>query len=339
MKLTDFNFNLPDELIAQYPIKNRSHSKLLALNKNNSNIMHKKFYEIIDFLKTGDCIILNNSKVMPARIYFKNNKLKMIEVLLLNKIKKNIWKCLVKPSKKVAINEILFIDENNYIKILEKKEYGICYIELFIQYDFNKFITKYGNIPLPHYIKQKHIDINRYQTIYSKKIGSVAAPTAGLHFDEILINKIKKLGINIAYVTLHVGLGTFRPVKCENILEHSMHSEYFELDKKNAHIINKTIKNNGKIFAVGSTTLRTLETIFKLKNSIQSYSGWTDIYIYPGFKFHVVDGLITNFHLPMSSLIILVSAFYSYGNIIDVYNIAINLKYKFFSFGDSMIIY
>lgn len=340
MKTSDFYYNLPEELIAQHPIKNREESKLLILDKETGNIEHKKFKDIIDYLYEGDCLVLNDTKVIPARLFGnREGKDEKIEFLLLKNTEENKWETLVKPGKKVRPGgKILFGDGLLVADVLSIEEDGTRIVEF--QYDgiFEEVLDRLGEMPLPPYIKEKLEDRDRYQTVYAKHEGSAAAPTAGLHFTKELLSKIEKKNVNIAYLTLHVGLGTFRPVKVEDIEEHHMHSEYYELNEEAAEKINTAKNNGGRIIAVGTTSIRTLETIATLEGKIVPKRGWTDIFIYPGYEFKAVDCLITNFHLPESTLLMLVSALGGRENILNAYNIAIKNRYRFFSFGDAMFI-
>ena len=341
MKLEQFDFYLPEELIAQTPLLKRDTSKLLCIDKKENNYEHKTFSDIIDYFEAGDTLVLNNTRVMPARLYGqKKDTGAAIEVLLLKNEVDNIWECLVKPAKRIKIGSVVSFGDGIMEAICTRVlDDGFRYFEFKYEGIFQERLDELGTMPLPPYIKERLTDKERYQTVYSKEVGSSAAPTAGLHFTNELLDKIKAKGVNVAYLTLHVGLGTFRPVAVENIEEHDMHSEYYTLDEKTAEIINKTKENNGRIFSVGTTTTRTLETIARDNNGkIVAASSWTNIFIYPGFKFKCVDGLITNFHLPKSSLIMLVSAFYEREKILDLYKIAVENKYRFFSFGDAMII-
>lgn len=338
-----FNYTLPQELIAQSPIYPRDHSRLLCLNKKTGDIDHKHFYDVIDYLDPGDCLVLNDSKVFPARIFGeKINSEKKVEFLLLNQIKLNTWESLVRPGKKVKLHDTFIFGKNKKYelkaKIIDIKPDGNRIIQFDPVDNFFDNLEKIGLIPLPPYIKEKLEDKNRYQTIYAKDIGSSAAPTAGLHFTSKLLEKIKEKGIKICFVTLHIGLGTFRPVKSENILDHKMHSEYYSISSETAKIINETKKNNKKLVAVGTTSCRTLESVMSKYGEIKEVCEWTDIFMYPGYKFKAVDALITNFHLPESTLIMLVSAFAGLDNTMNAYNTAVNEKYRFFSFGDAMII-
>lgn len=341
MKLEEFDFYLPEELIAQTPLLKRDTSKLLTINRKENTYEHKVFSDIIDYFNPGDTLVLNNTRVMPARLYGqKKDTGAAIEVLLLKNKEHNMWECLVKPAKRIKVGSIVSfgdgIIEAECVKVLDD---GFRYFEFKYEGIFQERLDELGTMPLPPYIKERLTDKERYQTVYSKEVGSSAAPTAGLHFTNELLDKIKQKGVNIVYLTLHVGLGTFRPVSVENIEDHDMHSEYYTLDEETANVINETKKNGGRVFSVGTTSTRTLETIARDNDGeIVSASGWTNIFIYPGFEFKCVDGLITNFHLPKSSLIMLVSAFYNREKVLELYKIAVENKYRFFSFGDAMII-
>ena len=341
MKLEEFDFYLPEELIAQTPLLKRDTSKLLTINRKENTYEHKVFSDIIDYFNPGDTLVLNNTRVMPARLYGqKKDTGAAIEVLLLKNKEHNMWECLVKPAKRIKVGSIVSfgdgIMEAECVKVLDD---GFRYFEFKYEGIFQERLDELGTMPLPPDIKERLTDKERYQTVYSKEIGSSAAPTAGLHFTNELLDKIKQKGVNIVYLTLHVGLGTFRPVSVENIEDHDMHSEYYTLDEETANVINETKKNGGRVFSVGTTSTRTLETIARDNDGeIVPASGWTNIFIYPGFEFKCVDGLITNFHLPKSSLIMLVSAFYNREKVLELYKIAVENKYRFFSFGDAMII-
>lgn len=341
MKLEEFDFYLPEELIAQTPLLKRDTSKLLTINRKENTYEHKVFSDIIDYFNPGDTLVLNNTRVMPARLYGqKKDTGAAIEVLLLKNKEHNMWECLVKPAKRIKVGSIVSfgdgIMEAECVKVLDD---GFRYFEFKYEGIFQERLDELGTMPLPPYIKERLTDKERYQTVYSKEIGSSAAPTAGLHFTNELLDKIKQKGVNIVYLTLHVGLGTFRPVSVENIEDHDMHSEYYTLDEETANVINETKKNGRRVFSVGTTSTRTLETIARDNDGeIVPASGWTNIFIYPGFEFKCVDGLITNFHLPKSSLIMLVSAFYNREKVLELYKIAVENKYRFFSFGDAMII-
>ena len=341
MKLEEFDFYLPDELIAQTPLLKRDTSKLLSIDRNNNTYEHRVFSDIIEYFNPGDTLVLNNTRVMPARLYGqKKDTGAAIEVLLLKNKEHNMWECLVKPAKRIKVGSVVSfgdgIMEAECVKVLDD---GFRYFEFKYEGIFQECLDELGTMPLPPYIKERLTDKERYQTVYSKEVGSSAAPTAGLHFTNELLEQIKSKGVNIVYLTLHVGLGTFRPVSVENIDDHDMHSEYYTLDEEAAKVINDTKKNGGKVFSVGTTSTRTLETIARDNDGkIVPASGWTNIFIYPGFEFKCVDGLITNFHLPKSSLIMLVSAFYNREKVLELYKIAVENKYRFFSFGDAMII-
>ena len=341
MKLEEFDFYLPEELIAQTPLLKRDTSKLLTINRKENTYEHKVFSDIIDYFNPGDTLVLNNTRVMPARLYGqKKDTGAAIEVLLLKNKEHNMWECLVKPAKRIKVGSIVSfgdgIMEAECVKVLDD---GFRYFEFKYEGIFQERLDELGTMPLPPYIKERLTDKERYQTVYSKEVGSSAAPTAGLHFTNELLDKIKQKGVNIVYLTLHVGLGTFRPVSVENIEDHDMHSEYYTLDEKTANVINETKKNGRRVFSVGTTSTRTLETIARDNDGeIVPASGWTNIFIYPGFEFKCVDGLISNFHLPKSSLIMLVSAFYNREKVLELYKIAVENKYRFFSFGDAMII-
>lgn len=340
MKVKDFYFDLPEELIAQHPLKEREKSRLMVLGKETGEIKHKTFEDILEYFNEGDTLVLNNTRVLPARLI--GEKLGTggkIEFLLLNRIEGDKWETLAKPGKK-AIPGKEFVFGNGALKatVLEVKEDGNRIIEFSYDGIFEEVLDSLGEMPLPPYITERLDDKERYQTVYSKETGSAAAPTAGLHFTKDLLSKIEDKGVNIAYLTLHVGLGTFRPVKVDTIEGHHMHSEFYTLSEEAAKIINKTKENGKKIIAVGTTSTRTLETIGDASGRVKAQSGWTDIFIYPGYKFNIVDSLITNFHLPESTLIMLVSAMSGYENTMNAYKTAVNEKYRFFSFGDAMFI-
>jgi len=340
MKTKDFDYILPEELIAQTPLQKRSDSRLLVVNRNTSELKHDIFKNIDNYIKKGDVLVLNNTKVIPARLYgVKENTKANIEVLLLNSYATNLWEALVKPAKRVKIGTRISFGEGllNLICV-EVLEEGIRHFELDYEGDLELILDELGEMPLPPYIHEKLLDQSRYQTVYSKINGSAASPTAGLHFTEDLLKKLAENNIEILYVTLHVGLGTFRPVSVEDVTKHKMHSEYYSMDKETATALNKAKSENRNIVAVGTTSVRTLETIFNKYNEFKACSGNTDIFIYPGYKFKAIDTLITNFHLPKSTLLMLVSAFASKEIIMNAYTEAVKQKYRFFSFGDSMII-
>lgn len=340
MKTDDFDYQLEEERIAQVPIKERDHSKLLVLERETGKIKHDHFYNILEYINPGDVLVLNNTKVLPARLFGSRlGKDEKIEVLLLKR-ERDIWECLVRPGKKMKIGtEVEFGDGILKGKVLDILEDGTRKIEFYYSGIFEEILDQLGQMPLPPYIKEKLEDKDRYQTVYAKETGSAAAPTAGLHFTKELLEKIKEKGASIAYITLHVGLGTFRPVSVEDVTEHKMHSEYYSLEEENLRIIDEAKKKGGQIIAVGTTTIRTLETIGeKFNGRLKADSGWTDIFIYPGFEFKIADSLITNFHLPKSTLMMLVSAFSSKENIMNAYEEAKEKEYMFFSFGDGMFI-
>ncbi len=340
MKVEEFDYYLPEELIAQTPIKQRDASRLMVLSKLTGEIEHKHFYDIIDYLNPCDTLVLNDTKVLPARLIGEKESTKaVIEVLLLKNIEGDTWETLVKPARRIHVGDVVsFGDGLLKLTCTEVKDEGIRVFNASYEGIFYELLDKLGTMPLPPYIHEKLEDKDRYQTVYAKEVGSAAAPTAGLHFTEELLNKIKEKGINIVYLTLHVGLGTFRPVKVENVTEHKMHSEFYSLSKDVANILNKTRENGKRIIAVGTTSTRTLETIYQKFGTFKEDSGFTDIFIYPGKEVKSIDGLITNFHLPKSTLIMLVSAIAGCDNILNAYNIAVKEKYRFFSFGDAMFI-
>ena len=341
MNINEFNYDLPEELIAQTPLKDRTSSRLLVLNKENGEIQHHNFCDIIDYLKQGDVLVLNDTKVIPARLIgSKEETGAVIELLLLKDIGEDVWECLSKPAKRLHVGTIVsFGDGLLKAKVIEKKDEGIVHVKLLYEGILMEILDKLGTMPLPPYIHEKLEDQNRYQTVYAKYVGSAAAPTAGLHFTKELLDKIEAKGITIAYVTLHVGLGTFRPVEVENILEHHMHSEYYVMNQDTADILNKAKEEKRRIIAVGTTSTRTLETIASQnEGKFVATSGNTDIFIYPGYEFKAIDCLITNFHLPKSTLLMLISALAGKDKIMKAYNEAIEQKYRFFSFGDSMFI-
>lgn len=339
MKTSDFYYDLPKELIAQTPVTPRDSSRLLVYNRKDNRIEHKHFYDIIDYLEEGDCLIANDSRVLPARIFgAKEGTGANVEFLLLKQVKGNTWETLCKPGKKAkAGSRFVFGDGIMTAEVIDVKEDGNRIVEFGCDENFFAALDKIGQMPLPPYITEKLTDKERYQTVYSHELGSAAAPTAGLHFTEDLMEKIRQKGVRIAYVTLHVGLGTFRPVKVDDVTNHKMHSEHYEVPEETARIINETKKNGGRVIAVGTTSCRTLETVATKYGEIKPCEGWTDIFIYPGYEFKVLDGLITNFHLPESTLIMLVSAFTGYEETMKVYKTAVAERYRFFSFGDACL--
>lgn len=342
MDLHDFYYDLPEELIAQDPLSDRSSSRLMVLDKETGEIEHKIFRDIVDYLKPGDCLVVNDTKVIPARLIgTKADTGATIEVLLLKRLedRQDTWEVLVKPGKKAKVGAKISFGEGKLIgEIIDIVEEGNRLIQFTYDGIFEEILDELGQMPLPPYITHKLEDKNRYQTVYAKYEGSAAAPTAGLHFTKELLEKIKEKGIKIAHVTLHVGLGTFRPVKVENILEHHMHSEFYMVDEEDANMINECRANGGRVIAVGTTSTRTLETVTDENGIVHPGSGWTQIFIYPGYQFKAIDCLITNFHLPESTLLMLVSALAGRENILNAYNKAVEEKYRFFSFGDAMFI-
>lgn len=338
--LSEYDYCLPDELIRQTPLEKRDSSRLFVLNRKTGVNEDKKFSDIIDYLHPGDTLVLNNTKVLPARLIgVKEETNAVIEILLLKEFDKDTWEALTRPAKRVKVGTVVSFG-NGLLKAecISEKEEGIRVFKLLYNGILLEILESLGTMPLPPYIHEKLEDQNRYQTVYAKESGSAAAPTAGLHFTNELIDKIKSYGVNIAYVTLHVGLGTFRPVAVENIEEHHMHTEYYEMSEETAHLLNETKKHGGRIIAVGTTSVRTLETIRRDNDEFLSTSGWTDIFIYPGFEFKGVDAIITNFHLPKSTLLMLISAFAGRERVLSAYREAVDKKYNFFSFGDSMFI-
>lgn len=340
MKVSDFYFELPEELIAQYPLEKRDSSRLMVLDKETGCIEHKTFHDIIDYLNFGDTLVLNNTRVMPARLIGEKEKSGgKIEFLLLKRVEGDKWECLAKPGKSAREGRrFTFGDGKLKAEVVEVKEDGNRIVEFHYDGIFEEVLDSLGEMPLPPYIHEKLEDKERYQTVYSKEEGSAAAPTAGLHFTKELLKRIEDKGVNVVYLTLHVGLGTFRPVKAEKLEEHEMHSEFYHLSKETADIINATKKRGNKVVAVGTTSVRTLETIGDENGEVKEQSGWTSIFIYPGYKFKIVDRLITNFHLPQSTLVMLVSTLAGKEHIMNAYKEAVNEKYRFFSFGDAMFI-
>ena len=339
MKTDDFDYYLPEELIAQTPLLKRDNSRLLVLDKETGDINHDNFFNIIDYLNSGDVLVLNDTKVMPARIFgTKVDTNAFVELLMLKDIGEDTWECLTKPAKRVKIGTVIKFSDKLEAECTYIGEEGIRHFKFKYRGIFYEILDELGEMPLPPYIHEKLKDKDRYQTVYAKNIGSAAAPTAGLHFTDELLLKIKEKGISIQYVTLHVGLGTFRPVSVEDVTKHKMHSEYYVMDKETALVLNNAKKQGNRIISVGTTSTRTLETIMSLYGEFRECSGWTDIFIYPGYEFKAIDALITNFHLPKSTLIMLISAFAGKDKIMNAYKEAVNNKYRFFSFGDSMFI-
>ncbi len=340
MKTSDFYYDLPEELIAQTPILERDHSRLMRLDRNTGEITHLHFYDIIDELNPGDCLILNNSRVLPARLYgIKEGTGAQVEFLLLNHKEGDCWEVLAGPGKKAKPGSRFVFGEGLLTaEVLEIVEGGNRIVKFFYQGSFYEVLDQIGQMPLPHYITQRLEDKERYQTVYAKEPGSAAAPTAGLHFTPELLQKIKDKGVSVGFVTLHVGLGTFRPVKVDEITQHKMHAEHYEISEETAALINRTKQQGGRVIAVGTTSCRTLESVMAKEGEMKASEGWTDIFIYPGFTFRILDGLITNFHLPESTLIMLVSAFAGYEHTMQAYRAAVQERYRFFSFGDAMMI-
>lgn len=339
MNIKEFDFELPEELIAQHAIEPRDHSKLLVLNKNKRTREHKKFFNIINFLKKDDILVINRTKVIPARLFGKKETGSVMECFLLKRYDLYTWEVLLKPAKKLKLGQKIIFSNELSAELVEIKEDGNRVLKFEFEGRFEEILDRLGEMPLPPYIAEKLEDKNRYQTVYAKEGESVAAPTAGLHFTEELLEKIREKGVTIAEVFLDVGLGTFRPVQVENILEHNMHSESYRVPKETADIINKAKKNNQRIIAVGTTSVRTLESVVNEDGIVEAKEGDTSIFIYGDYKFKVVDGIITNFHLPKSTLIMLISAFGGKEFVFESYEEAIKEKYRFYSFGDSMFIY
>ncbi len=340
MKTSDFYYDLPKELIAQDPLEDRSSSRLLVLGKEDGSIEHRHFRDILTYLKPGDCLVLNNTRVIPARLYGKKEDTgALIEVLLLTRREDNVWETLVKPGKKARIGARISFGEGLLTgEVVDVLEEGNRLIRFTYQGIFEEILDQLGQMPLPPYITHELKDKNRYQTVYAKYDGSAAAPTAGLHFTPELLEQVKELGVKIAEVTLHVGLGTFRPVKVENVADHHMHSEFYMVSQEAADLINETKTLGGRVICVGTTSCRTIESAAAEDGTLKAGSGWTDIFIYPGYQFKVLDGLITNFHLPESTLMMLVSALAGKEHIMAAYQEAVKERYRFFSFGDAMLI-
>lgn len=339
MNLSDFDYNLPEELIAQTPIKTRDQSRLMVLDKKTGAIKHKHFHDILEELQSGDVLVLNDTKVIPARLIGKKTSTgAVIELLLLKDLGNNIWECLSRPAKRLKVGTIVTFSEKLQAEVVEKKDEGIVHVKLLYQGILMEILDELGEMPLPPYIHEKLKEKDRYQTVYAKNIGSAAAPTAGLHFTKELLDEIKKKGVEVLFITLHVGLGTFRPVEEKNILDHHMHSEFYQMTKEVADRLNLAKKEHRKIYAVGTTSTRTLEAIMHEYHEFRECSGNTEIFIYLGFEFQAIDGLITNFHLPKSTLLMLVSALASREIILNAYKEAVKGKYRFFSFGDAMFI-
>lgn len=340
MKTSDFFYNLPEELIAQTPVEPRDSSRMLVLHKGNGQIEHRHFYDILDYINKGDCLILNDSRVLPARIYGdKDDTGAHVEFLLLRHIDGKRWEALAKPGKRAKKGtSFSFGGGLMHCTVTDVLDDGNRIIDFTCKGSFYENLDKLGQMPLPPYIHEKLKDKERYQTVYSRELGSAAAPTAGLHFTKELLKRVEEKGVKIGFVTLHVGLGTFRPVKVDEITEHKMHSEHYEMSEETANLINETKQNGGRVFCVGTTSCRTVESVATKEGCIKKSDGMTDIFIYPGYSFKAMDCLITNFHLPESTLIMLVSAFAGYDTVMNAYKTAVEEKYRFFSFGDAMII-
>ena len=339
MKTHDFYYDLPEELIAQTPLEKRDTSRLMVLDRQTGAVSHKHFYDIIDYLNPGDCLVMNDSRVLPARLLGHRPTGGAVEVLLLRDLGGKRWECLCKPGRKMQVgNEVIFGNGELRARVTEVKDDGNRIVEFSYEGIFLEVLERLGKMPLPPYIKAELADQERYQTVYSREVGSAAAPTAGLHFTNELLEKIRAKGVKTAFVTLHVGLGTFRPVKAENILEHHMHSELCMISGETAAILNDTKAKGGRVICVGTTSCRTLESLVNEDGSFEEKSRWTEIFIYPGYTFKAMDGLITNFHLPESTLVMLVSAFAGRDHVLNAYEEAVREKYRFFSFGDAMTI-
>lgn len=340
MHLSDFNYDLPERLIAQDPLLKRSDSKLMVIDRKNDTIQHKVFSDIIDYINPGDCLVINDTKVMPARLMgVKEDTGAAIEVLLLKRHDDKTWETLVKPGKKARPGAVISFGDGKLIgEVIDVVDEGNRLIRFSYEGIFEEVLDELGQMPLPPYITHRLEDKNRYQTVYAKHTGSAAAPTAGLHFTNELLDSLEEKGVRIARVTLHVGLGTFRPVKVDDILEHHMHSEFYMIDEAAAQTINAAKRAGKRVISVGTTSTRTLETVADENGVVRACSGWTDIFIYPGYRFKVIDSLITNFHLPESTLLMLVSAFYDREKVLDAYKLAVEEEYRFFSFGDAMML-
>ena len=339
MLLSDFDYNLPEELIAQTPCQQRDHSRLMVLNRKDKSISHKHFYDLKQYLKKGDTLVFNDTKVIPARLIGHRAKTGgKVEVFLLRRTEGNRWETLVKPGKKAQIGNIIEFSDELSCEVVDHTDFGGRIVEFKFDGIFEEILDRLGETPLPPYIHEKLADKNRYQTVYARENGSAAAPTAGLHFTKELLEEIKAMGVNLAFVTLHVGLGTFRPVNVDNIEDHIMHKEFYHIEKEAADIINNTKKNGRRVIAVGTTSIRTLESAAKEDGTIEPIADETGIFIYPGYKFKIVDAIVTNFHLPKSTLIMLISAFAGREYVLSAYEEAVREKYRFFSFGDAMFI-
>ena len=339
MKTHDFYYDLPEELIAQTPLEKRDTSRLMLLDRTTGQVQHKHFYDILDYLNPGDCLVMNDSRVLPARLLGHRPTGGAVEVLLLRDLGNKCWECLCKPGRKMQVgSEVIFGNGELTAVVKEVQDTGNRVVEFHFEGIFLEVLEQLGKMPLPPYIKEELQDQERYQTVYARELGSAAAPTAGLHFTTELLDKIREKGVKTAFVTLHVGLGTFRPVKAEDILEHHMHSELCMMNEETARILNETRASGGRIVCVGTTSCRTLESLVNEDGRFEAKSRWTDIFIYPGYRFQAMDALITNFHLPESTLVMLVSAFAGREHVLNAYKTAVEEKYRFFSFGDAMFI-
>ena len=339
MKTSDFWYDLPEELIAQTPLEQRDTSRLLVLDRESGKVKHQHFYDIIDYLQPGDCLVMNDSRVLPARLLGHRPTGGAVEVLLLKDLGNKQWECLCKPGRKMQVgSQVIFGNGELTAAVTEVREDGNRVVEFQYEGIFLEVLERLGKMPLPPYIRAELADQERYQTVYSREVGSAAAPTAGLHFTNELLEKIREKGVTTAFVTLHVGLGTFRPVKAENISEHHMHSELCMISKETADVLNRTKEQGGRIICVGTTSCRTLESLVNEDGTFEEKSKWTEIFIYPGYQFKAMQGLITNFHLPESTLVMLVSAFAGRENVLSAYEQAVKERYRFFSFGDAMFI-
>ena len=339
MKTSDFYYDLPEELIAQTPIEPRDTSRLLVFNKDSGELCHRHFYDVIDYLNSGDCLVLNDTRVLPARIFgTRLDTESVVEFVLLKQKEQNVWECLAGPGKKARVGHAFKFSDKLSAEVIEVLDDGNRIVKFKPEGEFFAVLDEVGQMPLPPYIKAKLQDKERYQTVYSRDLGSAAAPTAGLHFTKEMLEKLKQKGVNIAYVTLHVGLGTFRPVKVDDVTKHKMHTEHYYITQENADIINNTKINGGRVICVGTTSCRTVESAMQAFSEIKECCDDTSIFIYPGYTFKCMDGLITNFHLPESTLIMLVSAFAGYEKTMNAYNVAVKEKYRFFSFGDAMLV-
>ena len=339
MKTHDFYYDLPEELIAQTPLEKRDHSRLMVLDRKTGKVTHRQFFNILDYLNPGDCLVMNDSRVLPARLLGHRPTGGAVEVLLLRDLGNKRWECLCKPGRKMQLgSEVIFGSGELTATVTEVKDDGNRVVEFHYEGIFLEVLERLGKMPLPPYIKAELADQERYQTVYSREVGSAAAPTAGLHWTKELLEQARQMGVKTAFVTLHVGLGTFRPVKAENILEHHMHSELCMMSAETAAVLNETKSSGGRIICVGTTSCRTLESLVNEDGTFEEKSKWTEIFIYPGYQFRAMQGLITNFHLPESTLVMLVSAFAGRENVLNAYKQAVDEKYRFFSFGDAMFI-